>query len=94
MVKQKADVDADDLFFGSILQRAELLSLFAIVDAIAKHVGYSDPDGLSSVDVFYVRRKIILEKLFRSLEDSNPSLAARLHEKYENARTALGDALV
>ena len=85
------DFDEDDLFFASMLAKAEVLSLLSILDEVCRHVDYRYPDGLSLEDRFYAQRKLTLERLFRSLEDGNAALAARLHERYEEARQELGD---
>ena len=85
------DFDADDLFFASVVARAERMSLLAILTDVAGVVGYRDPGGLSVTDRFYAQREIELEGLFRSLEDGNPALAARLHARFDSARASLGD---
>jgi hypothetical protein len=85
------DFDDEALFFAGVVSKAEILSLLSILDEICTQIGYRDPENLSVVDRFYKQRLVELEKLFRSLEDGNPALAARLHERYEAARKALGE---
>ena len=85
------DFDADDLFFGSVVARAERMSLLAILTDVADSVGYRDPGSLSVLDRFYAQRKVELERLFLSLEDGNPALAARLHARFDSARESLQD---
>jgi hypothetical protein len=85
------DFDNDDLFFAEIVTKAEVLSLLAILDELARHAGYRDPDGLSLPERFYRQRTVELENLFRSLENGNPRLAARLYARYQEARQSLGE---
>ena len=85
------DFDADDLFFASVIARAERMSLLAILTDVADTVGYREPGGLSVTDRFYAQRKLELERLFLSLEDGNPALAARLHARFDSARASLAD---
>jgi hypothetical protein len=85
------DFDNDDLFFAGIVLRAEVLSLRSILDELCRQVGYHDPDDLSLADRFYKQRTVELERVFRSLENGNPGLAARLHARYEEARQSLGE---
>jgi|GEM_PF-6913593 len=85
------EFDSDDLFFGTMLAKAEVLALLSILDYVCHQVGITDPENLSVIDRFYKQRKAELETLFRSLEDGKPSLAARLHERFELAKRLLGD---
>ncbi len=83
--------DADDLFFAGVVARAERMSLLALLADVADVVGYRDPGGLSVEDRFYAQRKLELVRLFRSLEDGNPALAARLHARFDSASESLQD---
>jgi hypothetical protein len=89
--RREPDFTNDDLFFGTVILRAEILALRSILAEVCRHTGFVDPDGLTEDDRYYRQRWIELDKLFRSLEDGNPALAARLHEKYEAAREKLGE---
>ena len=85
------DFDNDDLFFAGIVSKAEVHSVLSILDELARQSGYRDPDGLSLAERFYKQRTVELENLFRSLENGNPRLAARLYARYEDARQSLGE---
>ena len=85
------DFDADDLFFAAILAKAEVLVLRGMLAELCRQAGYQDPDGLPLDERFFKQRTIELDRVFRSLEDGNPALAARLHARYEEARQELGE---
>jgi hypothetical protein len=83
--------DSNDLFFAGMVLKAEVRSLLSILDEVCDQIELHDPDNLSVADRFFRQRRVELEKLFRSLEDGNPALAASLFERYEAARKSLGE---
>jgi hypothetical protein len=85
------DFDDDDLFFAGIVLRAEVMSLLSILEEMRREMGYHDPEGRSLAERFYKQRTVELENVFRSLENGNPRLAARLYARYEEARQSLAD---
>jgi hypothetical protein len=85
------EFNEEDLFFANLISKADMLSLLSFIDALCQYIGFRDPEGLSVDDRFYKQRTLELEALFRSLENSNPRLAARLHDRYEEARKKLGE---
>jgi hypothetical protein len=85
------EYDNDDLFFGTMVSKAEVLALLSILDHVCAQVGFRDPDNLGVFDRFYKQRKAELETLFRSVEDGQPGLAARLHARFEAAKQILAD---
>jgi hypothetical protein len=85
------DFDGDDLFFAAILAKAEVLALRGMLAELCRQVDYRDPDGFTLDERFFRQRTIALNHVFRSLEDGNPALAARLHARYEEARRELGE---
>jgi len=85
------EFDGDDLFFSTMVAKAEVLALLSILDRVCCQAGIQDPDNLIVYDRFARQRIEELEELFRSLEDGSPPLAARLHARFEEAKKALED---
>jgi hypothetical protein len=88
------DFDDDSLFFGLLIARAERLAILSFIAELCEQARLVDPDGLSVPERFFKQRKTELESLFRNLEDSNPTLAARLHEQYEKVRNSIGNDFI
>lgn len=85
------EFDSDDLFFFGMIAQAEVRAVLSIIHHICERAGISDIDGLSVMDCFFKERRDELDTLFRSLEDGNPGLAARLHARFEAAKQRLAD---
>jgi hypothetical protein len=61
-----------------ILQRAHDDTLFEMVQAIAKHVGIDNINGLSLREFLIQRRREITEQLLADFADTFPALASQI----------------